>query len=66
MDASLLDPHAFLRSLCRRLAASRGFHLLAEAMQFDLLVEATALSEKQAALVSQYNAETRHAILGPL
>jgi hypothetical protein len=58
------DPHAFLRPIYRRPAGNRGFHLLAEAMQFDLLVAAAAeVFEKHASLMRQYNPETRHAIL---
>ena len=48
------DPHSFLRPICRRLAADQSFHLLAEQMQFDRLVEAAELSERHAALMRKY------------
>jgi hypothetical protein len=58
------NPHAFLRPLYRRLAADRAFHLLAEQMQFDRLVDAAAeISERHAALMREYNAPTRSAML---
>lgn len=53
------DPHAVLRPLYRRLADDRGFHLIAESMQFDRLVEAAAeVSEQHAAKMRAYHAET--------
>jgi hypothetical protein len=61
------NPNAFLRPIYRRLAADRAFHLLAESMRFDLLIEAAdKVSEKHAAVMREYNAVTRHAILGHL
>jgi hypothetical protein len=61
------DPHAFLRPIYRQLAADRAFHLLAEQHQFDRLIEAVAdVSPKHAALMRQFDGETRRAILGQL
>ena len=58
------DPHAFLRPIYRRLAADRAFHLLAEQLQFDRLIEAAAdVSERHAAVMREYNILTRSAIL---
>jgi hypothetical protein len=58
------DPHAFLRPIYRRLAADRSFHLLAEQLQFDRLIEAAAeVSERHAAVMRDYNGPTRSAIL---
>lgn len=58
------DPHAFLRPIYRRLAADRSFHLLAEQLQFDRLIEAaTEVSERHAAVMREYNVATRSAIL---
>src|SRR5262245_44030940 len=58
------DPHAFLRPIYRRLAADRSFHLLAEQLQFDRLIDAAAdVSERHAAVMREYNVPTRSAIL---
>jgi len=44
------DATAFMRPLYRRLADNRTFHLLAESMQFELLIAAVAeLSASHAA-----------------
>lgn len=58
------DPHAFLRPIYRRLAGERAFHLLAEPLQFDRLVEAAAeVSERHAALMREYTPAAKAAIL---
>src|SRR5438876_280874 len=58
------DPLAFLRPIYRKLASDRMFHLLAESLQFDRLVEATfQVSQAQAMLMGEYNAIKRAATL---
>jgi hypothetical protein len=58
------DPRAFLRPIYRRLAPERAFHLLAEPLQFDRLVEAAAeVSERHAALMREYTPLAKAAIL---
>src|SRR5687767_13988120 len=58
------DPHAFLRPIYRRLAAERAFHLLAEPLQFERLIEAAAeVSERHAALMREYTPVAKAAIL---
>src|SRR5687767_6216823 len=58
------DPHAFLRPIYRRLAADGSFHLLAEQLQFDRLIEAAAaVSERHATVMREYNVPTRSAVL---
>lgn len=58
------NPHAFLRPIYRGLASDRMFHLLADQLQFDRLVEAAAsASEHHAASMRRYSPDAKIALL---
>lgn len=58
------NPHAFLRPIYRRLCVDRQFHLLAEPLQYDRLVEAAAeVSEHHATLMREYSPDAKRSLL---